>query len=146
MDFTMATRGIGVTLLFLLANQWTGSIVGGDELSPAHKAILAELESRWWGWPREPAPIVPAPKSWKLLKEQWPISTQQAVVVLTGAEPSQQEAYIAEMLRREFFGKYQVPCRVVAGPEPGDTSNPVVCLSTPKTNNRLAELCRLARC
>ena len=102
-------------------------------LSQAQREVLVELESRWWGWRREPAPIVPAPKSWKLLKEQWPISTQQEVVVLTGAEPSEQEAYIAEMLRRELSGRYHIPCRVVTRFEPArvaDVERRLLALST----------------
>ena len=80
-----------------------------DGLSPVQREILAELETRWWGWRSDACPIVPAPKSWKLLNEEWPISTQREVVVLTGATPSEQESYIAEMLRREFSGKHHIP-------------------------------------
>ena len=113
-----------------------------DELSEAQRAILAELESRWWGWQSESAPIAPAPKSWKLLDEEWPLSSRTEVVVLTPAQSSPPEAYIAEMLRRELSGKHRIPCRVTADFDEASQGNPVIYLGTFKDNTRLAELCR----
>ena len=110
--------------------------------SPAQRRILAELESRWWGWQSAPAPIAPAPKSWKLLDQEWPLSAQHEVVLLTAAEPSPQEAYIAEMLRRELVGKHHIPCRVTSNLDAPSNGNPVIYLGTFTGNPPLAELCR----
>jgi hypothetical protein len=99
-------------------------------LTPAHSKILAEVNSRWWGWQSEPAPIVPTPKSWELLEEQWSISAETEVVILTATEPSPPEAYIAEMLRREPSGRHHIPCRAVTDLEAVSTSDFVICVAT----------------
>jgi len=111
-------------------------------LSDKQVEILSELESRWWGWRSEPSPVVPAPKSWKLLGETWRFSAREEVVVLIEAEPSPQIAYIAQMLRRELAGKHKLPCRIARNVKDVKTANPVICLGTIGGDDEVARLLR----
>jgi hypothetical protein len=113
-----------------------------SSLSETRERILADLESRWWGWPSEPAPILPAPKWWKLLDPCWQLSPREEVVVATGPDRSLQESYIAEMLRRELTGKYRIECRVAPVAGELSTAGPVICLGTCESSPQVAELCQ----
>ena len=113
-----------------------------SQFSDEQSRILAELESRWWGWRSEPCPIMPAPKSWRLLDQGWPLSPGEEVVVLIGSEASPQEEYIAKMLRLEFTGKHKLRCRISKNVKDLKTGNPVVCLGTLGGNGELSKLVR----
>lgn len=112
-------------------------------LCESHQQILAELESRWWGWRSESAPIVPAPKWWNSLKQVWELSSQQEVVIATASNPSPQESYIAEMLRWELTGRYGIPCRVAGSAEKLERANTAILLGTRESNARVAKLCQM---
>ena len=130
---------VGYVILF-----WVSSVGAADEsdsLSESHQQILADLESRWWGWRSEPAPIVPAPKWWKSLEQDWELSRQQEVVVAIGPDPSPQESYIAEMLQRELTGRHGIPCCVAGSVENAEAANPVILLGTRENNAQVAKLC-----
>ena len=113
-----------------------------NQLTDEQEKILAELESRWWGWRGESAPIVPAPKSWTSLDQVWRLSSRQEVVVAIGPEPSPQESYIAEMLRRELTGKHHIACRVTTVTSELTASGPIICLGTCESNVQVAKLCQ----
>ena len=103
---TRTTRLTVVGYVILSCVDFVGAADEPNSLSEAHQQILTDLESRWWGWRSESAPIVPAPKWWKSLDQVWKLSREQEVVVATGADSSPQESYIAEMLRRELIGRH----------------------------------------
>jgi len=121
---------------------FVGAAEERSSLSESHQRILADLESRWWGWRSEPAPVVPAPKWWKSLDQVWELSQQQDVVVATGPNPSPQEAYIAEMLGRELTGRHGIQCRVAEDAKALKTPAPVICLGTRESNAQVAKFCQ----
>ena len=129
-------------VLFLGTGPVTMAGAEANQLAERHRDILAELESRWWGWRSDPAPIAPAPKWWKLLDQSWQLSGKQDVAILTGAAPSSQESYIAEMLQRELTGKHRIPCRMTETGEELRTANLVICVGTRDSNTQLENLCR----
>ncbi|MHC4402537.1 MAG: hypothetical protein ACYTG0_22975, partial [Planctomycetota bacterium] len=59
------------------------------ELPEGQRTILAEIESRWWGWPAEPGPIVPRPKECTPWGQSWEISSREPVVVRLGLAASE---------------------------------------------------------
>lgn len=113
-----------------------------DFLSESHQRTLEKLESRWWGWRSEPAPIAPAPKWWQSLDQVWELSRQEEVVVAIGPSPSPQASYIAEMLRRELTGRHGIPCCVTTGTEVSEAASPVILLGTRERIAQVAKLCR----
>ena len=113
------------------------------EPTPKQRDILAELDAHWWGWRSGPSPISPTPKSWQRLGDTWVLPQQEAVAILLGPEPSPQEAYIAEMLRRELVLKHRLPARVVSKPDSVGSAQVVVVLGTLTSNPQMAGLCAL---
>lgn len=112
--------------------------------SEAHREILAELESRWWGWPAAPSPILPRPKVCEASTGNWRFSAEEPVGLLLGPNPTVQGTYIGEMLRRELAGRFGLGCRIVRSAADVPSANPVICLGTPDGNPRVAQLCGLA--
>ena len=134
----------------LIAILLVGCVIGGrtaasERLTEAHRRILAELESRWWGWPAEPSPIVPAPKACRSLGGRWTLSPDEPVFVLLGPSPTVQEAYAADVLRRELTGRLGLRCQIVDLAEQIKTDNPIICLGTTSSNPQVARLAAAAK-
>ncbi|HUT89381.1 MAG TPA: kelch repeat-containing protein [Thermoguttaceae bacterium] len=134
----------------LIAVLLLGAVLGGrtaasERLSEAHRRILAELESRWWGWPAAPSPIVPAPKVCRSLGRRWQLSADEPVVVLLGPSPTAQEAYAGDVLRRELTGRLGLGCEIVDSADEIKTGNPIICLGTTTGNPHVARLAGLAK-
>ena len=117
------------------------AVGGADEWPGGQRQILAELESRWWGWSSAPSPIVPSPKSCELSGESWTLTREQGVTILTSAQALPQETYIATTLQHELTGRHHLSCRMVSDPAEVGTPALVVCLGTPGRNTLVARLC-----
>ncbi|NQT11278.1 MAG: hypothetical protein HQ582_00925 [Planctomycetes bacterium] len=119
-------------------------VAASEPLSEAHRHVLDELESRWWGWSADPSPIVPAPKVCEASTGTWQFSAEEPVSLLLGPDPTVQEAYIGEMLRRELTGKFGLACQIVNSVADAKSANPIICLGTTGSHPQVAQLCGLA--
>ena len=128
---------LGALLVWVLVE---GLAASSEPLSEVHREISAELESRWWGWPSAPSPIVPTPRACESSGRSWQFSGEGPVTVLIGPSPTAQERYIGEMVRRELAGRFGLACQVGDSADDIKTGNPIICLGTKSSNPQVARL------